>query len=61
MKPIKCDADDNCYVICDFCRYYNFNRDTKGRYVGNGCCKKHYMSEDPDGGCDWFHCFRAKL
>jgi len=57
-------CSDKCHITCDFCKHYRFNgEDMDGKpgpiYVDKGCCSLHFMREDPDGGCDYFHCFRA--
>jgi len=55
----KCDARSP--AVCDFCRYYQFNGEDRGGrygsvYVDKGFCEYHQRREDPEGGCDDFHC-----
>ena len=57
------DIPYECYPICDFCKHYNFNGEETGSkhdpvYVDKGCCKLHFMREDPGGGCEYFYCRR---
>lgn len=57
---IKCSEDGyDCFPICDFCKYYNFNADDKGRYTGDGYCTKHSKPQDPSDDCNDFHCSEA--
>jgi len=57
---IKCEAAEECYPICDFCKYYNFNGNETGAYTGNGYCSKLRMNTDPADSCNDFHCFKAE-
>ena len=55
---------DNCsppeYLVCDFCKHYNFNAED-GFYVDKGMCTKRNERREPhDGICDDFICGLAK-
>ena len=54
----KCS--DDCYPICDFCKYYRFNGDECGCYIGEGFCNLCQEPRDPWEGCDDFYCFSIK-
>jgi len=36
--------------ICDFCKWYDFNADEDGCYLGNGYCRLLKFHCDPDNG-----------
>lgn len=57
MSAILCNAE--CYPICDFCTFYDFNGDEEGAYKGDGYCRRHGRAQDPNGACDDFHCRRV--
>lgn len=59
MKP--CGPDCAGDGICDFCKYYDFNGDRDGVYLGNGQCRHpaHPGRREPYDGCDDYHCFRS--
>ncbi len=44
--------------VCDFCKHYNFNGDSLGRYTGEGYCKLTMKQMDPEQGsnCNDFYC-----
>lgn len=50
----NCVGEDG--ACCDFCRYYDFNGNEKGYYMGNGHCQKHDKRSDPGDVCDDFYC-----
>lgn len=53
------DGTVGCEIpVCDFCRFYAFNGDTRGVYLGNGRCEHpdHPRPADPGDGCDDFDC-----
>ena len=55
----KCSI--RCLPACDFCKYYHFNGDIKGRYTGNGYCTFHNnRKQDPDDECEDFVCYLIK-
>ena len=54
----KCSED--CIPACDFCKYYEFNADSRGRYTGDGYCTYHNRNQDPGDECDDFICYRVK-
>lgn len=57
-RMIKCNGYCDS-LICDFCKFYNFNgRD--GVYVNRGWCKLLHKRKAPGDGCKRFHCFRAE-
>lgn len=47
-----------CDPICDFCRFYNFNGNENGAYVGEGRCDHpdHPRASEPGDGCEDFDC-----
>ena len=49
-------CSDDCYAICDFCKYYNFNPGERGEYTDNGYCQFHKKKQDPLGECEQFEC-----
>ena len=51
---------EECFPICDFCRFYNFNGDKDGAYTGNGYCVKHEIRKEPDDCCKDFICNNYK-
>lgn len=60
---ILCGED--CSPLCDFCKHYQFNGEDRGgkhgpAYVNKGCCGLHFLREDPEGCCDYFHCGMLK-
>lgn len=59
MSIKKCSAD--CSVCCDFCRFYNFNPDHMGSYLGDGYCVFHEVHKDPGDKCEQFICFEYKV
>ena len=63
MKKLCSDEKYACCPVCDFCIHYNYNGKVKDHkrkkgtiYTGEGCCKLHFIREDPDGSCEDFHC-----
>ena len=48
----KCEGPSGS--CCDFCKYYAFNADASGFYVGMGFCAFHDRPEDPGSLCDDF-------
>ena len=53
--PTLCSPE--CTPLCDFCKYYNFNADEEGRYIGKGWCTLHNESSEPYDYCEDFYCF----
>lgn len=51
---ILCSGCDWPTCICDFCKYYQSDGDSKQ------CCEKHFLQTDLLGGCEYFHCWMAK-
>ncbi len=43
-------------AVCDFCKYYDFNADSSGCYVGKGYCNYHKVKQNPEAGCNDFVC-----
>lgn len=50
----KCNK--GCYPICDYCKFYEFNPDRDGGYIGLGYCTKYKMGKDPCSVCNGFEC-----
>ncbi len=46
--------------ICDFCRFYNFNSDKYGIYIGKGYCVRLENRKEPEDGCKYFICMNYK-
>ena len=57
---ILCDNCEEDLACCDFCKYYNFNGDSRGAYTGDGYCDKKKQGKDPGDVCDDFHCSQVK-
>lgn len=55
-QPMRRCGDD-CYPICDFCTYYDFNGNRQGAYTGDGFCRFHDAPREPWDGCEEFVCF----
>jgi hypothetical protein len=51
----RCSND--CFSICDFCSFYNFNADKNGVYTGRGWCRLLHKRREPESGCKRFHCY----
>jgi len=46
----------DCPEVCDYCKFYNFNPDKNGAYIGLGYCKRWKVSKRPEDCCKSFHC-----
>lgn len=55
----KCGKE--CFPICDYCRFYNFNPGQGGCYMGKGYCVLNEKNMDPSDGCKKFICFSYKM
>jgi len=49
-------SKEECTPLCDFCKFYNFNPDKEGAYIGLGYCTKHKKASAPEHDCDDFEC-----
>lgn len=47
MVKLCSDKENECFPICDFCKYYDFD----SRY-----CHEHQQIKQPDEGCNDFYC-----
>ena len=47
--------------VCDFCRFYNFNSNVDGAYIGKGYCTWWEHSREPEDGCNEFICMNYKV
>jgi hypothetical protein len=54
----KCGKE--CYPLCDFCRFYNFNPGLSGCYMGKGFCIFHNKPMEPEDDCEDFICENYK-
>ncbi len=53
-------CDKECFPICDFCKFFDFNGDENGTYINLGCCNFHKENRDPTSQCDEFICMNIK-
>ena len=52
---MKCCKD--CEIICcDFCRFYEFNGDADGNWIGKGYCTWNDEFRDPGSSCEDYIC-----
>ena len=54
----KCNKQ--CFDLCDFCRFYNFNPGFGGVYTDKGYCVLKEQHMQPEDGCDDFICVNYK-